>query len=70
MQDNYIIQFIHEGLPCWHIVRAPRLKEPLINKLQTGVEVDISSIGEILESGWGSDIPEETKRKYGLNAMV
>lgn len=65
MQSNYIIRMTHEGLPCWHIVRVAKVKEPLLQKLAMGADVDISTLGEILESGWGKNISDEIKTRYG-----
>lgn len=66
MESNYIIHLSHEGTPCWHIIRASKIKEPMLSKLPHGEKVDVSSLGTVLESGWGSDIPLELKLKYNV----
>lgn len=69
MENNYIIRLRHEGLPCWHIIRASRMKEPLLSKMQHGADVDVSTLGTILQSGWGKEIPPEILQKYAPDAI-
>ena len=66
MKNHYIIRLTHEGLPCWHIIAASRLKEPLLDKIANGSEVNVDSLGTVLASGWGNDIPNDILEKYGV----
>ena len=69
MENNYLIRLRSEGLPCWHIIRASKLKEPLLKKIESGTEMDVSLLGVILESGWGKEIPDEIKEKYSPHGV-
>ena len=67
MDDNYLIRLTHEGFPCWHILRVSRTKAPLLDKLPLSGVVDVTQIGQVLASGWGSNVPEEIAQRYGIS---
>ena len=70
MANNHIIRLKHEGFPCWHIVDVSKLKEPLLKKLNQGEDIDVKALGNVLESGWGKNIPDDIAKTYGVKAIV
>ena len=42
------------GLDCWHRVLVRKTKLPLLARLEAGEAIDVKSLGEVLESGWGA----------------
>lgn len=61
MSNNRVtIRLRANGLPCWHIVEVAPLKMPLLKRLEAGEDIDISSLGRVIESGWGAPPTEPT----------
>lgn len=61
-----LVKLEYQGIPCWHIVTVSRLKKPLLQKFKAGQVIDVSEIGEIQMSGWGSNVPNSVNKKFNL----
>ena len=59
---------MREGMSYfWHIISVKRNKESLLMNATNAQELDIKSLGTILESGWGINIPQGIKDKYSIS---
>lgn len=64
MSSNRVtIRLKANGLPCWHIIEMSLTKAPLLKRLQDGEDIDVTSLGRIIESGWGEP-PQEGPVDY------
>ena len=55
MSTNRVtVRLMSHGLACWHIVEISPLKMPLVKRLEAGEDMDVASLGRVIESGWGT----------------
>lgn len=58
MSKPVTIRLKSNGQDCWHLVRVSPTKKHLLKKLAAGATIDVKTLGEVLESGWGEPPPE------------
>ena len=59
----YLVRGKDKGEKCWHYVMVDKFKLPLFKeKLKTG-SLDVADFGQILQSGWGENPPEDIVAK-------
>ena len=64
----YLVRGKDKGLPCWHYVLIDQFKLPIFKEDLKKPTIDVADYGEVLESGWGENPPEDVvdriKKKY------
>jgi hypothetical protein len=76
MFDNsrrvFLVRGKDKGREAWHFVLVDEDKiKPLEEKVAKGtIDDDLSSYGQVLHSGHGKDIPEETTKKVFIRFFL
>lgn len=54
------------GMKCWFYVVIDQLKLPIFKKQLGSESMNLLKLGQIIESGWGENPPEEIVHYYSL----
>ena len=54
MTKPLYIRMKANGLDCWHLVAVKPTKLPLLKRIEAGEAIDVTELGDVLESGWGN----------------
>ncbi|HCR85472.1 MAG TPA: hypothetical protein DIV86_02225 [Alphaproteobacteria bacterium] len=63
-ESVYFLRLKDENTYYWHYIKVPKIKESLLKKLEQGSEIDVATLGHILESGYGFLPSDEVIKKY------
>ena len=65
MMENFLLlKGEKEGMPFWNIAKVSKLKAPLLQHRLNTDEIDIEKYATIVESGWGSVVPDTILKRY------
>ena len=59
MTKPIYVELTSDGHPCWHLVAVKPTKLPLLQRLKAGEAIEVSELGDILKSGWGTPPKDE-----------
>jgi len=59
----YLVRGKDKGKPCWHYIMVDKHKLPMFKIRVKSDFIDLDEYGEVLESGWGIDPPEDVAKR-------
>jgi hypothetical protein len=64
-KEEVILVFGKEqGKDAWYFVSVSKLKKPILMNMLKNENYDLGSIGKVLESGWGKEPPQTSRKKW------
>ncbi len=64
----YLVRGKDRGKPCWHYILVDKLKHEMFKIRVKSDFIELTDYGQVLESGWGENPPEEVaariKKEY------
>ena len=59
----YIVRGKRDNWPFWHYILVDKFRLPMFLVKSKSNLIDLNQYGEIIESGWGENPPEEISKK-------
>lgn len=59
----YLVRGKDKGKACWHYVLIDNLKLAIFKEDLKKPMIDVADYGQVIESGWGEDPPEDIVKK-------